>query len=946
MSVLSLEPPGIGQLYKCALCKELVYESQLDQHVLLCPDPSDKRLSRATATASDASAPASPPASPPTAAAASSAAPLASASLASQRGVQPTQQALTEASASSRSLVPVATSTLAASSSQQRTSSMRKQQVADEMRRKEDEECTFHPKTLPRGSPRVPLASARGPHGVDSEPQRLEQRMKSQRLRRVEAEAYADVTLMPKISRFAEVWSQRQNEMLASERIAAPSVFERLYTTALRSRLKAAEARELRAAELEGRTPGLAAAEAPEADAPGMAPLLPSAAGSSPKLAARRATSTAELLYSDALDRRERLRALTLRACEEGAPEPWQVLGRSRRIYWQMLERQLKAAFEACSGGERSLPAEALEVFLIRFGCLRPPRQPIVQEDEVERQRLSSALLRHLDPGKVGQVDIEAVTVFFLVLLGAMEEVKVGQASSGTAPAATPEASSSPGSPAFSLTTLRSPSCPEMVQVVAAPAAAAAAAESEAKYMDELLVRFDPAKVRTEFKTFYTQRMYVQSHQAMSVTERQAPNEDLDYTPGISARSRELAERAVERQKLESGQVLTTHADVLLWRHRRVEAKKEEMRQKALQDEVSGCTFRPKTKPSRDDVAQANPTPTPRSASHRTEALYNRAVTDRERRDAQAVVGTQSRSEAEVAACTFKPNTTKSGRSYHRAQEGAEYAPAPRGFYETRRRLREAGEADRRMREQRDNRLARAAPTRSCKNEGLAFAPVLLGAIAGDGKEAVADVTVPTAAPTACASPRGGAPLPTVEDGTLQDRRGVGGALVGRQRAGRESRGLLPQRRVGPGYGARGDAPSSPGEVASFNEADVAGALSAGVDELQLASRAPPSPRPRPSSAYLLGVASASPSPSPSPRRRPAEEEDIFEAPPLMFVDVNVAPGQPLERIVLRQGQSVSEVAAAFAAKHVLSPAMAKRLHDMLGEVLQRQNVLQQSPIL
>jgi len=60
-------------------------------------------------------------------------------------------------------------------------------------------------------------------------------------------------------------------------------------------------------------------------------------------------------------------------------------------------------------------------------------------------------------------------------------------------------------------------------------------------------------------------------------------------------------------------------------------------------------------------------------------------------------------------------------------------------------------------------------------------------------------------------------------------------------------------------------------------------------------------------------------------------------ATPLLFVDVNIAPGQPPERIILREGQSVAEVAAEFAAKHVLTPVLAQRLHALLREVLQRQ---------
>merc|ERR1719215_202897 len=57
---------------------------------------------------------------------------------------------------------------------------------------------------------------------------------------------------------------------------------------------------------------------------------------------------------------------------------------------------------------------------------------------------------------------------------------------------------------------------------------------------------------------------------------------------------------------------------------------------------------------------------------------------------------------------------------------------------------------------------------------------------------------------------------------------------------------------------------------------------------------------------------------------------------PLLYVDVNIAPGQPPERIVLREGQSVNEVAAEFAARHALTPVLAQRLHARMEEVLAR----------
>jgi len=42
--------------------------------------------------------------------------------------------------------------------------------------------------------------------------------------------------------------------------------------------------------------------------------------------------------------------------------------------------------------------------------------------------------------------------------------------------------------------------------------------------------------------------------------------------------------------------------------------------------------------------------------------------------------------------------------------------------------------------------------------------------------------------------------------------------------------------------------------------------------------------------------------------------------------------------LISREGQNISEVAADFAAKHVLSPAMAQKLHDFLLHEVSRES--------
>jgi hypothetical protein len=61
-------------------------------------------------------------------------------------------------------------------------------------------------------------------------------------------------------------------------------------------------------------------------------------------------------------------------------------------------------------------------------------------------------------------------------------------------------------------------------------------------------------------------------------------------------------------------------------------------------------------------------------------------------------------------------------------------------------------------------------------------------------------------------------------------------------------------------------------------------------------------------------------------------EKDV--APPLVYVEVNIEPGKPPERLVLREGQTPAEAAAEFAVTHHLPPQLAQRLHEHLKVLL------------
>jgi len=168
----------------------------------------------------------------------------------------------------------------------------RKKEDAAALSKKEEQECTFAPKILPRGSPRTCTRHV-DPGDTSRWSQRAEQRMRNQRLKQVEAQVYADVTLKPKISRFAQAWSQKQQEVLPDGRQPG-TVFERLYQAAMQARDSRLEREGLQE---------LAEEAAARQQAEGTSV-------SSRQNATKRALPTPELLYTDALDRRERLKNL------------------------------------------------------------------------------------------------------------------------------------------------------------------------------------------------------------------------------------------------------------------------------------------------------------------------------------------------------------------------------------------------------------------------------------------------------------------------------------------------------------------------------------------------------------------------------------------------------------------------------------------------------------
>lgn len=980
-------PPGEGHgsLYKCAICGVLVYESQLDHHVLICPDPADGGGQR---SARDSGVPDTIDEGDPSFL--SSPAPKQDKSMSNDGdGSEPTMMP-SQVDADSSSNAAANSGEHAGAVSDVKTkkawtyedselsvhheamnqrSNKRRTMLAEERRKREEEECTFAPKILPRGSPRV---NSRPVVTVEASTsrrwvQRGDEQKRTNRLKQVEAQVYADVTHRPKISRFARVWSQRQNEAAATEGMSHPTVFDRLYSTGVQARIVREEA----AASSVAAAPSACSAEDLPPSTASIGCLSTEAGSATPgafKPLSRRVPTT-DLLYSDAMDRRERLRALAAQLRSQ-KDEP-KVLGRSRRYYWQMLERQIKAAFDVAAGGESCLTFSKLEDFLIHFGCARITQRSgmgsarcgfgasgeLPQEKEAasvggcsppddEAGKLRQSLWRHLDPQNTGQVDLLSVTVFFHVLMGAVDDAAKASQSfcqPGTTGGGHESARSGRDRLLSAITEEDGLIVEEVLpagpgHAALAGANGAAASDEDGRRIVELLVRFDPIRLRSEFNSLYMHRLHYQAqHQGGGGACPPQPSvpeasERPNQTPEIDTRSRVMADRLAERHRSESG-YMPSRVEVMLWHKQQSELKLEEKRRVAQTIEANECTFRPRTTPQ---PAELHSQATPRG-TNRNEVLYNRGLSDKARREQQAAEEAAARAHAEVAACTFQPNTTKSLKSFSRHnQDGA--GPVPRGFYESRQRMRAAFEAERQKRSQLADRLSKVTPAADpAALVSAQRAPVCSGLVVTGG-----DSVLPSSAKlnsivdAACKEaqaviPPLGGPLPPVAEERESRLAKTSRRVSGRGRGGSASptpagrqqsptpRGTSPRRNSQPPVGRqRSVAESKLATSSSAGSAASGGGPSKGMPK-----------------ALCIDAPGFTKDGGDATSMGSSESQD--NAPPLVYVDVNIAPGQPPERIVIREGQSVSEVAADFAAKHVLTPLLAQRLHSLLREVMQRQ---------
>lgn len=862
---------------------------------------------------------------------------------------------------------------------------------------------------------------------------------------------YSDVTFRPQISPGARAWSVQEKISRDAEAHRegrpAPTVFERLYHIAVQERAQRVARQAL---------------PAPSA-APGVprSPGSDVASGTEEIAAFRRRPPATKLLYSDALDRRERQRAM-----EEQEQDYWdnerrmscQVLTRSRRYYWQMLERQIKSAFDTAHTAEDDcLTYPMLEDFLRNFGCLSSAKcstQLAVDRAAEDSRKLRVALWRHLDPTKRGFVDFLTLTVFFHVLMGAVDEeaqclhnislsndpqtsgfqedsqqsmtspsrgvehaLSFGSRSpeGGSAGALgaifeeccletdgvsqgwsdqeeTPERSTGAGQDGQEgnfRTLNRAASAPPSTlrddsasAATAAAAAAAATADPEGRRICELLMRFNPKQLRAEFRQLYLDRLHLTSASA-------TPSEDTlarHQAPEVNNQSRQLAERLVQREREDAGGNLASHAELLHWRDAQAKAKREEKRIRREAEEVEECTFHPVVKNQQRNIAIGAPHREPGMLYDR---LYSNARERQRDLEDKAAAHEHHRSAEEREACTFRPDTSRSGKSYQRhgySDPSARKTVHPRGYDQCKQRLRRAFAGHVQRRRDLENRFtpidavprgqnagvearrqpspAPAALTNAGRGDvsspqvsnGIASSPAgrpptspatpsavgssPMATAGARGGVSTATLAASPSQPRVMASPRGarapGRGIGTQQrppQGTSRDQPPQGAAASGaRSRSAGNSAGTKAPRSQGNSAGPGTAPPDSHLAVGSTGKAPAVGSGGTGKTSTAASPAAPQGPAN--AASMQVGEEKVEEALNCSDTKDTKAVSVDEAAPPLVFVEVNIAYGKPPERLILHEGQTPAEAAAEFAVAHHLPPQLAKRLYVQLEELL------------
>eukprot|EP00451_Oxyrrhis_marina_P007959 CAMPEP_0204277442 /NCGR_PEP_ID=MMETSP0468-20130131/29301_1 /ASSEMBLY_ACC=CAM_ASM_000383 /TAXON_ID=2969 /ORGANISM="Oxyrrhis marina" /LENGTH=618 /DNA_ID=CAMNT_0051254217 /DNA_START=38 /DNA_END=1894 /DNA_ORIENTATION=- len=398
----------------------------------------------------------------------------------------------------------------------------------------------------------------------------------------------------------------------------------------------------------------------------------------------------AAMLYRDAVDRR-RYREIQLLQEAEASPRRAPVLPHSRKIYWSLLEKQVKTAYDECCGGE-GLTFPMLECVLNKLRCLPVSNGGAPRSPEPALAKLQAELWRTLDPKQEGVVDLLTLTVFFHVLLGAVEtppsQGKPGN--NGKSPEdAQPESNNAP---------LLQPISEHEEEAGHGPHPFPSGPSKAV--VEELLRRFDAQQVRRDFSVLRTYRQhFYQSNLGKGGEEASATAASPQILPQSRLKARQHHERCSRQAEL-VGHTLETTRDRMMWEQSQWREKAERDRKMFDEEEAKQCPFRPNLS-STGNWRSGGGRVVVSSKLSKHEELYARAFVQRQKKEEQREQELSSREKQASQECTFKPDRKVSQKSYTQ-QRPASQTTEIQGFGAATERLRKAGEARARKQEELD----------------------------------------------------------------------------------------------------------------------------------------------------------------------------------------------------------------------------------------------------
>eukprot|EP00928_Gymnodinium_smaydae_P078925 TRINITY_DN6297_c0_g1_i2.p1 TRINITY_DN6297_c0_g1~~TRINITY_DN6297_c0_g1_i2.p1 ORF type:complete len:817 (+),score=108.98 TRINITY_DN6297_c0_g1_i2:51-2501(+) len=545
------------------------------------------------------------------------------------------------------------------------------------------------------------------------------------------------------------------------------------------------------------------------------------------------------------------------------------VLCRSRRLFSQRVEREVRSAYDAETGTNDYLSVDSLPRLLARLHC--------IPCDGADSERLCAALRGWLDPRCTGYVDALTLIVFFQVLLG----TGIGDF---------------------------------------AERSSAGRRIDEVQVVRELLTRFEPRRVRGEFRDLYRHRMHHfagSGHRSEATFSSPRAAFHGEVSPKLNICAAEVEESRRDNVKSVSSLATTAAIDLgelscspvsreeqLLHWKQDVEAKREVLRTQRSAEELVECTFQPRVL-RRYSPREREASPLGRQ--HRDgepilgskrgcsvyHALYTQARIMKERQNERTAAFNMSRTKAELRGCTFKPNVARSAGSYHQAVGAV--AQYPRGYHESSNRLRFGAKLRAEALRMEEERMHKIHPLSS----------PLLSEVRPPGRASANTADVCSGV---VAEPSAGAAissrLPCVRE-----------AASAEEAAAEEEACLEARRLHAAGLARSRSACASARTCASTGAADAT-----------VLSEAWP-----PVDMGALGEEESSRGKQGRISSVSCSDADVL-APSWFHVEVRTHVDRPPVLLEVRHGDTARGVAASFAAEHVLPPDMAQRLFRMLEQ--------------